>query len=417
MIVHFAVMLTIRAVRVGSKGREAAYHSGTLCSFRSRVACLSSSKITLGREKQAGTPLRSPVWSCNEWDPLEEVIVGRVEGAHVPPFTEEVQATTYKEHWDFFKYRGGQPYPAAHLAKAAAEIETFCNILEQEGVTVRRPAIVDHSMEYKTPDFRSTGMYAAMPRDILLVIGDEIIEAPMAWRSRFFEYRAYRPLIKEYFQKGARWTTAPKPQMSDELYDKNYPDENDPNRHKISDQAKLVTTEFEPCFDAADFMRAGRDIFAQRSQVTNYSGIEWLKRHLGDKFNIHCLSFKDENPMHIDTTLIVIAPGVVLCNPERPCHQIDLFKKAGWNVVYPPYPVMRDSHPLGVSFKWLSINVLMLDTKRVICDVDETPTVKMFEKLGIKPITLSIRHANSLGGGFHCWTTDIRRRGKLESYL
>lgn len=63
------------------------------------------------------------------------------------------------------------------------------------------------------------GMYAAMPRDILMVVGNEIIEAPMAWRARFFEYRAYRPLIKEYFRKGAKWTTAPKPTMSDELYD------------------------------------------------------------------------------------------------------------------------------------------------------------------------------------------------------
>ncbi len=63
------------------------------------------------------------------------------------------------------------------------------------------------------------GMYAAMPRDILMTIGDEIIEAPMAWRSRFFEYRAYRSLIKDYFRQGARWTTAPKPQMADQLYD------------------------------------------------------------------------------------------------------------------------------------------------------------------------------------------------------
>ena len=63
------------------------------------------------------------------------------------------------------------------------------------------------------------GMYAAMPRDILMVVGNEIIEAPMAWRARFFEYRAYRPLIKEYFKKGAKWTTAPKPTMADELYD------------------------------------------------------------------------------------------------------------------------------------------------------------------------------------------------------
>lgn len=65
-------------------------------------------------------------------------------------------------------------------------------------------------------------MYAAMPRDIIITIGNEIIEAPMAWRSRFFEYRAYRTLMKEYFSKGAKWTTAPKPTMSDELYDNVY---------------------------------------------------------------------------------------------------------------------------------------------------------------------------------------------------
>ena len=38
-------------------------------------------------------------------------------------------------------------------------------------------------------------------------------------------------------------------------------------RYKLFAQGKYVTTEFEPCFDAADFIRAGRDIFAQRSLV------------------------------------------------------------------------------------------------------------------------------------------------------
>lgn len=49
-------------------------------------------------------------------------------------------------------------------------------------------------------------------------IGNEIIEAPMAWRSRFFEYRPFRSLIKNYFQAGGGWTAAPKPEMSDALY-------------------------------------------------------------------------------------------------------------------------------------------------------------------------------------------------------
>lgn len=42
---------------------------------------------------------------------------------------------------------------------------------------------------------------------------------------------------------------------------------------------------------------------------------------------------------------------------------------------------------------------------------------QMFENLGIKCVPVSIRFANSLGGGFHCWTCDVRRRGTLESYF
>ena len=63
------------------------------------------------------------------------------------------------------------------------------------------------------------GMYAAMPRDILITVGNEIIEAPMAWRCRYYEWTAYRTIMKEYIKAGAKWTVAPKPEMKDELYD------------------------------------------------------------------------------------------------------------------------------------------------------------------------------------------------------
>lgn len=251
-----------------------------------------------------------------------------------------------------------------------------------------------------------------------MVIGDEIIEAPMAWRSRFFEYRAYRSLIKEYFRHGATWTTAPKPQMSDELYDQEYPMKSVQDRHRLAADGKFVTTEFEPCFDAADFIRAGRDVFAQRSQVTNFMGIEWVRRHLeGKGIRVHTLSFKDPNPMHIDATFNIIGPGLVLSNPDRPCLQIDMFKKAGWKIVQPPVPLVPDEHPLWMSSKWLSMNVLMLDPKRVLVEKEETTTIAMFESLGIECIRVPLRYANSLGGGFHCWTCDVRRKGKLESYF
>ncbi|XP_063782055.1 glycine amidinotransferase, mitochondrial [Pseudophryne corroboree] len=417
-------MLRVRCVRGGSRGAEAVHYIGSMLrkglvgwvqrTFQSTQAAAATQKVCTADET---VPQDCPVSSYNEWDPLEEVIVGRPENANVPPFTVEVKANTYEKYWPFYQKHGGHGFPQEHVKKAVQEIEEMCNILRLEGVTVQRPEVIDWSVQYKTPHFESSGLYAAMPRDILLVVGNEIIEAPMAWRSRFFEYSAYRPLIKDYFRRGAKWTTAPKPTMADELYDQEYPIRTVEDRHKLAAQGKFVTTEFEPCFDAADFMRAGRDIFAQRSQVTNYLGIEWMSRHLAPEYKVHVISFKDPNPMHIDATFNIIGPGLVLSNPDRPCHQIELFKKAGWTVVTPPTPLIPDDHPLWMSSKWLSMNVLMLDEKRVMVDANETSIHKMFEKLGISTIKVSIRHANSLGGGFHCWTCDVRRRGSLQSYF
>ncbi|XP_065841659.1 glycine amidinotransferase, mitochondrial-like [Oscarella lobularis] len=365
----------------------------------------------------AATAAPAAVCSHNEWDPLEEIVVGRVDNACVPPFTVEVKANTSERYWPMYAKSGGQSFPREFVDRARIEVENFCAVLASEGVVVRRPDVVDWSFVYETPDFKSSGMYAAMPRDFMIVVGDEIIEAPMAWRSRFFEYRAYRSLIKDYFGRGARWTTAPKPTMSNELYDLDYPIESVSDRHRLAARGSFVTTEYEPAFDAADFMRCGRDIFVQRSQVTNRFGIEWMRRHLGERYRVHALSFRDPNPMHIDATFLAVGPGVVLSNPDRPCHEIDMFYKAGWKVVKPPPSVLSDEHPLWMSSKWLSMNILMLDERRAIVGRNEVPLQKCLASLGIQSILVDMPHANSFGGGFHCWTCDIRRRGTLESYF
>ena len=57
-----------------------------------------------------------------------------------------------------------------------------------------------------------------------------------------------------------------------------------------------------------------------------------------------------------------------------------------WQVVEAPNPVIPDSHPLWMSSKWLSMNVLMLDSKRVVVEAQEEPIHKTFEKLGIECI-------------------------------
>ena len=108
-----------------------------------------------------------------------------------------------------------------------------------------------------------------------------------------------------------------------------------------------------------------------------------MRRHLGDKYNIHVLSFNDPNPMHIDATFNIIGPGLVIINPDRHCHQLDFFHKAGWKTLPAPLPVIDDSHPLWMSSKWLSMNVLMLDEERVLVDAEEIPIQKVRKKHSI----------------------------------
>jgi glycine amidinotransferase len=248
-----------------------------------------------------------------------------------------------------------------------------------------------------------------MPRDAFLVIGDEIIECPMAWRSRYYATSAFRPLLKEYFRAGARWTAAPKPELTDDLYDYEWT-EGEPG-----DPVRYVITEFEPTFDAADFVRCGRDIFAQKSNVTNEFGIDWLQRHLGEQYRIHVLEFNDTHPMHIDATLVPLAPGKLLVNPERVTSVPRLFRS--WDVLRAPHPIIPSTVPLYMTSSWINMNLLMLDERRVVVEREDEPMIRALKDWGLTTVPCSFRHFNSFGGSFHCATLDVRRRGALQSYF
>ncbi len=358
----------------------------------------------------AATPRTPVVNSHNEWDPLEEVIVGRIDDAGVPEWHVTLESTMPESAWELFRRRGGERFPQDMLDKAREELEGFVRVLEQAGVRVRRPEKVDMTRPFSTPHWKAgCSLYSAMPRDAFLVFGDEIIEVPMAWRNRYFETSAFRPLMKEYFRAGARWTAAPKPELTDELYNHAF---RSPETMADMDYA---ITEFEPVFDAADFSRAGRDVFAQRSNVTNLMGIEWLRRHLGPQYRVHELEIDDTHPMHIDATFTPMAPGKVLINPDRIHSLPKMFDN--WQVLVPPKPTINITGGFSMCSNWIVANTFMLDEKRVFVEAKEEPLLRAFESWGFEPIPYSLLNFNIFGGGFHCCTLDVRRRGGLESYF
>jgi glycine amidinotransferase len=371
-------------------------------------------RVDAGRQTGVAMSAPCPVNSHNEWDPLEEIVVGRLEGATIPSSHPVVTCNIPGMAARAQSLVAGFRYPSFMIEPAQRELDGLIALLRSLGIVVRRPDAVDYRRTFGAPGWSSRGFCNSCPRDSLLVIGDEIIETPMAWPCRYFETHSYRSLLKDYFRQGARWTSAPKPQLTDELFvsDFHIPEKGEPLRY--------ILTEFEPVFDAADFFRCGRDIFVTRSNVTNQMGIDWLRRHLGDRYRVHEVESRCPNPMHIDTTILPLGPGKLLVNPEY----IDierlppLLKR--WDILVAPEPDPIDSRLLQVSSmcgKWLSMNILMIDERRVIVDPHHKAMMAALKDWGLEPIPCEFLHYAAFGGAFHCATLDIRRRGTLQSYF
>lgn len=363
--------------------------------------------------RKAGPP--SPVNSHNEWDPLEEVIVGRLEGATIPSNHIAVNFNVPRWQRPLLALAGGHHYPKVMREPAQQQLDEFIRILQGEGVRVRRPEIVDFKRSFKTPHWSARGFTTACPRDGVLIVGDEIIETPMPWRTRHFEMQAYRSLFKEYFEAGARWTAAPRPVLPDELYD------HDMVMPRKGDPPRFVVNEFEPVFDAADFVRCGRDLFVTRSNVTNQMGIEWLRRHLGSDYRIHEVRSTCPDPMHIDSSFMPIGPGRVLVNPDYvDVNDLPPVLKS-WEILVAPRPdPVQDAtwrSRVSMCSDWISINFLMLDPKRVVVEKSQVSIIKAFKEWGIEAIPCPFSEYGPFGGSFHCATLDTRRRGTLESYF
>ncbi len=352
-----------------------------------------------------------PVNSHNEWDPLEEVIVGRLDGAVMPPNQPGVRDAISPAQGRMLPFLGGWRYPWFLTGPARRELDGFVRLLEAQGVRVRRPDVLDGRIRFRTPLWSSRGFATACPRDGFLVLGREILEAPMSWRCRHFEGLAYRRLFREYSAAGALWSAAPRPSLRGTLYNSRY---RVPRKGPPTDYA---LTEAEPVFDAADFVRCGRDLFAIRSNVTNLAGLDWLRGYLGDRYRIHLVETRCNRPMHIDTTMVPLAPGRMMVNPDL----VDLERLPrvlrSWEILVAPRPDPLPGPFLSMCSAWLSMNVLSLDPQRVVVEKSQVSMLRALEGWGFEPLPCAFRHYAPFGGAFHCATLDIRRRGPLQSYF
>ena len=361
--------------------------------------------------------------SWNEWDPLKHVIVGRAEGTMVQAPEPAVQLD-FPDHG--FPLGTFGPLPKEMEDKADELLDNYAAILENRGIRVDRPSPLDFSQAVQTPDWKQDSMFGCMPpRDVLLTVGNEILEAPMSFRSRWFEYLCYRPLMEQYYREDPnfRWETAPKPRLTDRSYKEDFWNQwneiSEEEQWMRTENSDWIITETEPLFDAADVARCGKDLFVQKSMVTNDAGIEWLRRHYPEH-RIHRVAYREMFPWHIDATLIPLRPGLALINPERlaldKAHN-ELFKKNGWELVEAPKSVRKEKMPLCTCSLWLNMNCLVIDTKTICVEAAETPMMELLDKYGFEVIPVPLFEVSPFGGGLHCATADVYREGTLEDYF
>jgi N-dimethylarginine dimethylaminohydrolase len=240
-------------------------------------------------------------------------------------------------------------------------------------------------------------MYGYCPRDTHLIIGDNVIEAPMSYRSRQMEADVLSHVRQDAIAHGANWISAPRPILP-------------VGTHYVSLDNKVTLLENEPIFDAANCLRLNDDILYLKSCTGNVRGADWLQRYLGKNYRVHVLD-DIYAYAHIDSTIAPIREGLVVLNRSRVKleNMPAIFSEQKWDVIWFEDPVPISFYKYPYASAWIGMNLLMIDPKTAIVDKNQTHLIKQLEQNQIEVWALELRHARTLGGGFHCVTLDLHR--------
>ena len=320
--------------------------------------------------------------SNNEWDKLNTVIVGIADDACIPNLDNSLRLVNYADKERVEDIPQGY-YPQQVVDEANEDLDNFANFLQSEGVNVLRP---DKSYKPK--------YYNYCPRDTVFVTDNLILATPTPLEARTSEYLSMLDHLNVYGEV----TVAPEPNRN-VLYNKNC----------IGNPDILALNETEPCFDAANILRANDDIYYLVSNSGNEIGAKYLQNLLPNK-KIHVI--KDVySYMHLDSTIAFLREGLMLVNPSRIKSKDQLPKSLqNWDIIFSPEPV-DIGHYQGYcnASPWVNVNLFSINPNLCVVEEHQLNLARELEKHYIDVKLLPMRHSRTLGGCFHCVTLDIVR--------
>ena len=408
-----------------------------------------------------------------EWAPLELVCVGTARGMCYPDETLSFPWHVAPKSLERYIRTISGPRPQRRIEEAQAQLDNLAELLRGESVMVadslteifnedigrtisrKETSLVDSTTPQNdprilnkksvqvcrpdedskdirfdhrlaTPHFQSQYQVGlACPRDILMTLGDTVVEAPTCVQTRYFESQYYKPLLYSLWKQDSnmKWLQPPKPTCSPKgmFNDVDYWKKihwKDLNNGLFSKRGyKTNLNENEIAFDTADIMRMGKDIFYKKSSSANNQGLLWLRRTFPN-LRFHMMHFPNDVSYHLDVSLIPLRPptsgseGLILLNRNFPplSSEMRIFLENDWRPVWAPMYSVAEVPPLALCSGNLNANLLSINENCVVIEESEISMYQMLhDEFGFDVITCPLRVLNEFGGGFHCGKSKLSR--------
>lgn len=342
------------------------------------------------------------VQSYTSWQPLEEVIVGRV---YTP------------DYFDYIRNPVVLGQLTRILDESNEDLDKLADVIKQYGAIVRRPELPKKEIWLKHLElWNSVPIPPLTPRDWQITLGEKLL--------RVLNVPEMDNICKIYQDADPDCIVDPMKRVYD------------PNHVMAGAVASCIA-------------RVGTDIFFDRSEWMTEQQTQWIRDNvLDERYKIH----HAQTNGHGDAVFAILKPGVIISS----LHDADInYKESfpGWEVHKVWDPTIFAAMEVG-KFKyetfnerwyvqgveptsqfanfvdtWLNkwtgfvketvfdVNCLVLDEQHVIFSSYNKGVFDFCKKHNIEPIICELRHKYFYDGGISCCTQDIRRRGGLETYL
>ncbi len=300
----------------------------------------------------------------NEYGELRSVLVGSVDNFSWPiddnEFNSGIARSTYEGKFD----QG--PVSEIVINEAREDLHKLAETLESRGIEVHRPKITEPTWAYSA-------------RDILLTVGNTLIECPTPFSSRSRELDLY-PDLK---QANCNIIRAPRPKT--------------PN---------------DPMFDAANVLKVNDSLVYSLSHSANEAGAVWLQEQVGTEFEVVKWQAVKHQITHIDSTLLSCGKNTIIANSSRlTIDTLPTFMK-DFKTIWVEDCVPRNFHIFPFASRWIGMNMLSLNPETMIVDEIQVDLIEKLKQENFDVISLPMRQSRTLGGGFHCVTCDLERLEK-----